>query len=129
MKKKHFYFQQHVLSGIFFFLPDFIFGRMSYMFKIQKYLYYLLFFITPFIMYSGTSELFEFNKMIYIYLITSSILCIWILRMASQGRILFKRTPFDIPIVLFFLSQLLSTLFSIDMHTSIFGYYGRFNGG
>ena len=49
--------------------------------------------------------------------------------MASQGRILFKRTPFDIPIVLFFLSQLLSTLFSIDMHTSIFGYYGRFNGG
>lgn len=80
-------------------------------------------------MYSGTSELFEFNKMIYIYLITSSILCIWIARMVSQGRILFKRTPFDIPIALFFLSQLISTLFSIDMHTSIFGYYGRFNGG
>lgn len=80
-------------------------------------------------MYSGTSELFEFNKMIYIYLITSSILCVWIARMVSQGKFLFKRTPFDIPIALFFLSQLLSTLFSIDMHTSIFGYYGRFNGG
>lgn len=99
------------------------------MFKTQKYLYYLLFLITPFIMYSGTSELFEFNKMIYIYLITSSILCLWIARMVSQGKFLFKRTPFDIPIALFFLSQLLSTLFSIDMHTSIFGYYGRFNGG
>lgn len=99
------------------------------MFKIQKYLYYLLFFITPFIMYSGTSELFEFNKMIYIYLITSSVLCVWIARMVSQGKFLFKRTPFDIPIALFFLSQVLSTLFSIDMHTSIFGYYGRFNGG
>ena len=80
-------------------------------------------------MYSGTSELFEFNKMIYIYLITSSVLCVWIVRMVSQGKFLFKRTPFDIPITLFFLSQLLSTLFSIDMHTSIFGYYGRFNGG
>lgn len=99
------------------------------MFKTQKYLYYLLFFLTPFIMYSGTSELFEFNKMIYIYLITSSILCVWVARMVSQGRVLFKRTPFDIPIALFFLSQLLSTLFSIDVHTSIFGYYGRFNGG
>lgn len=99
------------------------------MFKTQKYLYYLLFLITPFIMYSGTSELFEFNKMIYIYLITSSVLCVWIARMVSQGKFLFKRTPFDIPIALFFLSQVLSTLFSIDMHTSIFGYYGRFNGG
>lgn len=80
-------------------------------------------------MYSGTSELFEFNKMIFIYIIASSIVCVWIARMISQGKFLMKRTPFDLPIALFFLSQLLSTLFSIDMHTSIFGYYGRFNGG
>ena len=78
-------------------------------------------------MYSGTSELFEFNKMIYIYLITSSILCVWIVRMISQGKFLFK-DPFDIPIALFSVSSV-STVFSIDTHTSIFGYYGRFNGG
>ncbi|NTU72951.1 hypothetical protein HGB07_02125, partial [Candidatus Roizmanbacteria bacterium] len=29
----------------------------------------------------------------------------------------------------FVMSQALSTLFSIDFHTSLFGYYGRFNGG
>lgn len=96
---------------------------------VQKYLYYLLFFLTPFIMYSGTSELFEFNKIIFIYLITSGILCVWLMRSIKEGRILFKRTPFDIFIGLFFLSQVLSTLFSIDVHTSLFGYYGRFNGG
>lgn len=30
---------------------------------------------------------------------------------------------------IFILSQVASTVFSIDTHTSIFGYYGRFNGG
>jgi len=49
--------------------------------------------------------------------------------MLIQRRFIFKRTPFDIPLVIFFLSQVLSTLFSIDRHTSIFGYYSRFNGG
>ncbi len=41
----------------------------------------------------------------------------------------FLRTPFDIPIVLFLVSQILSTLFSIDRHVSLWGYYSRFNGG
>lgn len=99
------------------------------MIKIQKYLYYLLFLITPFVMYSGTSELFEFNKMIFIYIVTTGILAVWLTRMVQEGRILFKKTPLDIFIILFVASQVLSTLFSIDRHVSIFGYYGRFNGG
>lgn len=97
--------------------------------KIQKYLYYLLLFVTPFIMLSNTSELFEFNKLLYIYIIAGLILCIWLARMVEAGKLLFKRTPFDLFIGLFFLSQLISTFLSIDVHTSIFGYYGRFNGG
>ena len=80
-------------------------------------------------MYKDTSELFEFNKMIFIYLITSGVLCIWLMRSVQEGKLLFKRTPFDVFIGLFFISQVLSTLFSIDVHTSLFGYYGRFNGG
>lgn len=99
------------------------------MLKIQKYLYYLLFFVTPFIMLSSTSELFEFNKLIFIYIISSLLLCVWMARMFAAKKVLFKRTPFDFFIGLFFLSQLVSTFFSIDIHTSIFGYYGRFNGG
>lgn len=35
----------------------------------------------------------------------------------------------DIPILLFLASQVLSTIFSMDMHTSLWGYYTRFNGG
>lgn len=49
--------------------------------------------------------------------------------MVTNRKIILKKTPLDIPIILFFLSQLISTIFSLDRHTSFFGYYGRFNGG
>ncbi|PIY68773.1 hypothetical protein COY90_04180 [Candidatus Roizmanbacteria bacterium CG_4_10_14_0_8_um_filter_39_9] len=96
---------------------------------IQKYLYYALFFITPFVMYSGTSELFEFNKIIFIYFMTSCIVLIWGLRMLNERRTIFAKTPLDLPIILFVIANIFSTVFSIDQHTSLFGYYGRFNGG
>ncbi|MBI4009398.1 O-antigen ligase family protein [Candidatus Roizmanbacteria bacterium] len=49
--------------------------------------------------------------------------------MVFSKKIIIKKTPFDIPILLFLGSQILSTVFSIDRQTSLFGYYGRFNGG
>ena len=33
------------------------------------------------------------------------------------------------PVLLFLLSQIVSTIYSIDPHVSWFGWYGRFNGG
>lgn len=80
-------------------------------------------------MFKNTSELFEFNKMIFIYILVTLIAGLWILRMIQAERFLFKKTPIDLFIGVFFLSQIVSTIFSIDRHTSIFGYYGRFNGG
>ncbi|MCL4385686.1 MAG: O-antigen ligase family protein [Cyanobacteria bacterium] len=97
--------------------------------QIIKWLYIGLFFLTPLLMASFTSELFEFNKMMFIYLITLLIIFFWSLKMILTKKIIIKRTPFDIPIILFLSSQILSTIFSIDVQTSVFGYYGRFNGG
>lgn len=97
--------------------------------KIIRYLYYSLFFLTPLVMSSLTSELFEFNKMLAIYFITVLVLLFWSCKMVIEKRIIFKRSPFDLPIFLFLMSQIASTFFSIDPHTSLFGYYGRFNGG
>lgn len=94
-----------------------------------KYLYYILFFITPFAVFPFNSELFEFNKMLLIYTISILILGLWILRSMQEGKVYVRKTPFDIPLIIFLVSQALSTLFSIDRHTSFFGYYGRFNGG
>lgn len=97
--------------------------------KLFLFFYAFLLFVTPLIMFSKTSELFEFNKILFIYLITSIILSLWIGKTLIFKKIIIKKTTFNIPVFLFLLSQVFSTLFSIDRHTSIFGYYGRFNGG
>lgn len=97
--------------------------------KIFKFLYASLFFFTPLIFTASTSELFEFNKMIFIYLITVLVSFFWLLKMILAKKLIIKKTLLDIPIILFLLSQILSTIFSIDNHVSLFGYYGRFNGG
>lgn len=76
-----------------------------------------------------TYELFEFNKMFFVYGITILVVTLWLIRSLEEKRFIFKKTFLDYPIVLFLLSQILSTIFSIDTHTSIWGYYSRFHGG
>ncbi|OGV89140.1 hypothetical protein A2Z41_01180, partial [Microgenomates group bacterium RBG_19FT_COMBO_39_10] len=34
-----------------------------------------------------------------------------------------------LPLILFLISQIISTIYSLDRHTSLWGYYSRFNGG
>ncbi len=94
-----------------------------------EYSFYALLFLVPLAFASNTSELFEFNKMWLTFVITIIIGVSWIAKMILQRRILLCRTPLDIPIFLFLASQIISTLFSWDMHVSIWGYYSRFNGG
>lgn len=97
--------------------------------KILRGLYYLLFLLTPLVMFPATSEIFEFNKILFIYTATALIGFFWILKMVLNRKIILKKTPLDIPIILFLGALVLSTFFSIDIQTSVFGYYGRFNGG
>jgi len=99
---------------------------------IRKILYisfFALFLVTPLLFTKHTSELFEYNKMMFVYVLTSIITGSWILLMISTKKFIFKRSPLDIPLVLFLLSHIISTITSIDPHTSIWGYYSRSNGG
>ncbi len=74
-------------------------------------------------------ELFEFNKMLLVYLLTIIILTAWLIKMIFNRKIIFKKTFWDIPLLIFLITQVLATVFSIDRHTSVWGYYSRFNGG
>ncbi len=94
-----------------------------------EYSFYALFLLVPLAFTSATSELFELNKMWLTWGLTIIVGMSWFTKMILQRRILFQRTPLDIPIALFLLSQIISTIFSLDFHVSIFGYYSRFNGG
>ena len=49
--------------------------------------------------------------------------------MVIEKKLIFKKSFLFFPLLLFLFSQLLSTVFSIDLYTSIFGYYSRFHGG
>lgn len=97
--------------------------------KIIQALFSILFFLVPLILWPFTSELFEFNKMVVVYLLTISIVTVWIIRMIYEKKFIFSRTILDIPLLVFLASQLISTVISIDPQTSLLGYYSRFNGG
>lgn len=97
--------------------------------KIIEYSFYALFLLVPLAFTSITSELFELNKMWLVWVLTIIIGMSWFIKMILQRRILLCRTPLDIPIGIFLLSQIISTIFSLDSHVSLWGYYSRFNGG
>ena len=91
--------------------------------------YCLLFIVVPLIFLPNTSELFEFNKIIVTYILTTLIVTAWAIHCIVEKKFIFRRTPLDIPILLFLGSSILSLLGSIDVHTSWYGYYSRWNGG
>lgn len=94
-----------------------------------KVIFHLLFLTVPFFFTWVNEELFEFNKMLLVYGYTVGIVGLWSIEMILAKKIILKKTFLDLPILLFLISQLLSTLFSMHPRTSLFGYYTRFHGG
>lgn len=97
--------------------------------KILEISFGLFFTITPLIFTTVNYELFEFNKMVFVYFITILILGAWLGKMVLQQKIIFKKTVLFWPLIIFLASQVVTTITSIDRHTSFWGYYTRQNGG
>ncbi len=64
-----------------------------------------------------------------VYALTIVIVSSWLIKMILAKKIIYQKTFLEIPFLLYFLSHLLSTIFSLDPHTSIWGYYSRFHEG
>lgn len=97
--------------------------------RVYHFVFSQLVFLVPLVFFPKTAEIFEFNKMVLVYLFTIIIAALWAQECARQRKFIFRKTPLTMPIIIFLASQALATLFSIDVYTSVFGYYGRFNGG
>src|SRR3989344_1120419 len=97
--------------------------------KVIEYSFYAIFILIPLAIAGDTSELFEFNKMWLAFCLGVIIAAAWAIKSIVNKELRIQRTPLDIPILLFLLSQFLSTIFSWDRHISVWGYYSRFNGG
>lgn len=104
--------------------------RLSSMLRhIIFYLFLALLAITPFLFTWVNEELFEFNKMLFVYASTTLITACWLGRIISEQRLIFRRTVLDWPLAIFLGSQLLATITSMHVPTSLLGYYTRFHGG
>jgi putative inorganic carbon (HCO3(-)) transporter len=97
--------------------------------RIIEYGFYAILLLVPLVFTSDTSELFEFNKLWLTFGLTIVIAVAWFSKMMVLKQFKIQKTPLDIPILLFLASQIISTIFSIDRHVSLWGYYSRFNGG
>jgi len=93
-----------------------------------KFTFFATLFITPFVFTSFTSELFEIPKTIFVYGLTLTFVCFYLLYCLSIRKILITKNIVLIFFLIFALLIGLSTLFSIDKHLSVFGYYTRLNG-
>jgi len=91
--------------------------------------YHCLFLITPFIFTWVNSELFQINKMLFVYALTVIIGGLWLARMVVEKRLIWRKHPTVLLILLFLAGQVIATLFSIHWRTSLLGYYSRLNGG
>lgn len=94
-----------------------------------RWLFAGLFFLTPLVLWPKTSELFEFNKMLTVYAFTLAIAGVYLGKAILNKQLSLVRTPLDLALTLFLASQVASTVFSINVHTSLWGYYSRFHGG
>jgi putative inorganic carbon (hco3(-)) transporter len=97
--------------------------------RVIRLSFYGLFVLIPLLFTPWNSELFELSKMWTAFVLTTIIAASWAVKSIVSRKFYIQRTPLDVPIALFLLSQFVSTVISLDNHVSIWGYYSRFNGG
>ncbi len=92
-------------------------------------IYLALAIATPLIFTTFNTELFEIPKMYFVYLGAVLILFLTLAKFILIGKILVPRNIVLTILTVFVVVQIVSTLFSIDKFTSIFGFPTRLNGG
>jgi len=89
----------------------------------------ILFALVPLFFTPFNYELFEFNKMLLTYSLAIVIVAAWLIKIVLRKKIIFQKTPLFWPLIIFLISQIISTFTSIVPRTSFLGYYTRQNGG
>lgn len=90
------------------------------------FIVYILVFVTPLIYLKSANELFEFPKMYFVYFVGLFLGFIFLKQVLirEKGLVVPNRLS-----LLFVVAFILSTIFSSHLHTSVWGYFSRFNGG
>src|SRR3989338_536970 len=98
---------------------------------IQAFIIYLLqgmIFLLPVVFLPFTFEIFDFVKQNVLWFLTFAAAVLWLAQaLVIDKKIIYKKTPLDLPIIIMLAVWGLGTVFSVDWFSSLFGYYGRFS--
>ncbi|MCK5044444.1 tetratricopeptide repeat protein [Candidatus Parcubacteria bacterium] len=98
--------------------------------KVIKSSLCLLVFLLPIFWLPFSFEIFEFNKQYLLFFLSSLAFLAWIGKMVlADKEIRIKKTPLNIPVLVFLFIAVLSAVFSADKTSSLLGFYGRFSDG
>lgn len=86
----------------------------SYLENASLFLLGLLLLIFPFFLLTLTTDAFVLPKQILLGIAVLIILLIFGIKSLAKGQVVLRRTPFDLPIILFTLSVLLSSVFAVN---------------
>lgn len=82
-------------------------------------------FLFPIFFLPITTEFFEFGKLALLITTTALLIILWAIKIVLSKEMYIAKTSIDLPLALFILIIILSTIFSVDKTSSIFGQYGR----
>jgi tetratricopeptide (TPR) repeat protein len=94
--------------------------------RIIKWCLYLIVFLVPIFFLPLTSDFLELPKALLFYFLVLVAVLAWLTKMVVKKEIVFTRTFLDIPIIIFGLVYVASTIFSIDRYHSLVGAPGYF---
>lgn len=83
-----------------------------------------IFFGVPLFFTGFTSQGISFEKQMYFYFWILIALIAWTSNGVIRGEMKIRRTPIDVPIIIFWLIYLLATIFSVDRWHSFWGFFG-----
>lgn len=94
--------------------------------RLSRFLAVILIFFTPLLFVTNTNEAFEFPKMYYVYFIGGTLATLDLIRNLLTDKKIIMPNAY---VLAFLASQIIATVFSTHLYTSLWGYYSRFNGG
>ncbi|MBU1045809.1 tetratricopeptide repeat protein [Patescibacteria group bacterium] len=98
--------------------------------KILKVLIYLIVFLIPVFFLPFSFEVLEFNKLYILFFLVWLSVLLWLLKMIVRDKeIRIRVSLIDYLVLAFVAVSIISSIFSVDKLSSIFGYYGRFSTG
>ena len=82
----------------------------------------LLFIIFPLVFTSATTDYFSIPKQAFLGFTVLALMLLFGIKTALQKRLIFRRTAFDLPVLILILAVFLSSVFSLDKATSFTGF-------